>query len=392
MSEKATSILVSGWRFIAHSYAVINQFQCLELLRRGPALQLFFEDMPYFNPAWKPMTGLFGVAAESALRSIPALAAGLEVDAELRYGFPFDLLRPPRAARTMVFGSAEILTVRSRDVAEGISVREAQHRRGYTIVTCSNWSRQGFMRAGVPPDSVVVVPLGFDPGVFRPATDEQRRRIRAEVGLAPDDFVFLHIGAMTQNKGLRFLLPAFAELVQARPQVRLVLKGMDTLYASNVFLDQEMQALEPRVAQAVASRLSYVGDGLPFEEMARVYQAADCYVSPYIAEGFNMPALEAAASGLPVICTAGGPTDDFVTDDFALRIASKLRPVVTEDAPDAMGLLPDREHLIHLMLRAVDDAQFRISARSAGPAYVGERFTWEKVVDGLLSVVLADRN
>ena len=173
-----------------------------------------------------------------------------------------------------------------------------------------------------------------------------------------------------------------------RPQVRLVLKGMDSLYTSSAFVDQQMNALEPALVSLVASRLSYVGDGLTFAEMAGVYQAADCYVSPYVAEGFNLPVLEAAASGLPVICTAGGSTDDFTTKDFALRIDSKLRPVVEKDYPDAMGLLPNHEHLVELMLKAVDDAAFRRAARIAGPAHVGARYTWEKMVDGLMPLLL----
>jgi glycosyltransferase involved in cell wall biosynthesis len=111
-------------------------------------------------------------------------------------------------------------------------------------------------------------------------------------------------------------------------------------------------------------------------------------VSPYQAEGFNMPVLEAAACGLPVICTAGGPTDDFVTEDFALQIASTLEHVAVANTPRAMGLIPDLEHLVHLMLCVIDDAEFRESARAAGPKYVGERFTWAKVVDRLLPIIL----
>ena len=89
-----------------------------------------------------------------------------------------------------------------------------------------------------------------------------------------------------------------------------------------------------------------------------------------------------------MICTAGGPTDDFVTEDFALQIASTLEPVAVSDTPRAMGLIPDLDHLVHLMLCVIDDADFRESARAAGPMHVGERFTWAKVVDGLLPIIL----
>jgi glycosyltransferase involved in cell wall biosynthesis len=149
--------------------------------------------------------------------------------------------------------------------------------------------------------------------------------------------------------------------------------------------------LAPEVARTVHSRLRYVGERLSYADMARLYQASDCYVSSYVGEGFNMPVMEAAACGLPVICTAGGSTDDFVTEEFALQIASTLEPVAVSSVPQAMGLIPDQEHLAHLMLCAIDDAEFRELARTAGPKYMGERYTWAKVVDRLLPIILPGR-
>ena len=39
------TLLVEGWRNIAHSYAIVNQFQCLELLKI-PDLGLIHRDVP----------------------------------------------------------------------------------------------------------------------------------------------------------------------------------------------------------------------------------------------------------------------------------------------------------------------------------------------------------
>lgn len=381
-------ILVSGWRSIPHSYAVVGEYLCLELLRRTPRLRLFFQDIPYFNPSWQASAGLHSAESDAALRSIPPPPAGLSADAELRVEYPYDLLRPARAPRTTVFGTAEYLSVPPSFFAGGISAAEAQKRSGFAMLTPSNWSKQGFVRSGMAPENVTVLTLGFDPAVFQPVTQERRARIRAEIGFSPDDFVFYHAGSMSLNKGLRFLLPAFASLAQTHPHARLLLKGLDSLYSSKQVFEAQLGSLAPDVARAVTSRLRYVGERLSYADMARLYQASDCYVSSYVGEGFNMPVLEAAACGLPVICTAGGPTDDFVTEDFALQIASTLEPVAVSSVPQAMGLIPDQEHLAHLMLCAIDDAEFRELARTAGPKFMGERYTWAKVVDRLLPIIL----
>jgi hypothetical protein len=64
-------ILVEGWRFLPHSFATVNQFQCLELLKR-PGLELYHRDVPYWNPNWQPVHGLLRPEQEQALRDIPA--------------------------------------------------------------------------------------------------------------------------------------------------------------------------------------------------------------------------------------------------------------------------------------------------------------------------------
>jgi glycosyltransferase involved in cell wall biosynthesis len=92
--------------------------------------------------------------------------------------------------------------------------------------------------------------------------------------------------------------------------------------------------------------------------IASMMQAADAYVSPYTAEGFNLPVLEAAACGLPVICTRGGSTDDFVSDDFALRIKSTL----VQPRPGVMALEPDRWDLLSLIAKVATDEKLRAKA------------------------------
>jgi glycosyltransferase involved in cell wall biosynthesis len=117
--------------------------------------------------------------------------------------------------------------------------------------------------------------------------------------------------------------------------------------------------------------------------MAALYQAADAFVSPYRAEGFNLPVLEASACGLPVICTNGGPTDDFVTDQFARRIESRTTFRHVEGG-QASRLEPSVDHLIVLMASAIEDADWRQQAAQAGPFHVAANYTWDHAVDTLL--------
>jgi glycosyltransferase involved in cell wall biosynthesis len=118
--------------------------------------------------------------------------------------------------------------------------------------------------------------------------------------------------------------------------------------------------------------------------MADLLRAADCYVSPYLAEGFNLPVLEAAACGVPVVCTEGGATDDFTDASFAWRIRSRPDWIRTD-----LGLVgevrqPDVEHLAEHMLHAASAPEEAMRMGRAGAARVAEHFTWDRVTDRLM--------
>ena len=231
------------------------------------------------------------------------------------------------------------------------------------------------------------MPHGIDTNIFCPDPNIDRQGIRERLGAGDNNFLFLNIGAMTTNKGIEQLLAAFTRHRQSNPNALLILKGQDNLYGSGGKLNKRLSAVAE--AQGVALEeilggLRYIGDDFAPEKMADLYRVADAYVSPYLSEGFNLPVLEAIASGLPIICTAGGPTEDFCSDQFCLKIDSEL----TDYSQGRQFLSPNIYHLISLMERVQGDDAFRQQAASAGPARAQEKFTWDAVVERLISVIL----
>lgn len=379
-------IIVEGWRFVPHSFAIANQFQLLELLKR-PHLELFHRDMPYFDSEWKPQPGLFAPAQEAALSQIRTPDADLSADAVLRMFMPYNL-KPSTAQRTCVFATTEwgIVQKLMLQLMGTPAFWDAHHDTDTTIVTPSHWSRQGFLRSGADPTRVVVVPHGVDTQVFHPLPEAERAALRQQRGLE-NCFVFLNIGVMTWNKGVRPLLRAFAAIVERYPQARLILKGTESIRRSRDFILDGLQAILTKAQAAqVIPRLAYIGDNLSSWQLAQLHQLADTYIAPYLAEGFNMPVLEAAACGLPVICTKGGATDDFTRSDFALYINSELKTMEVEHET-RFYLHPDLEHTIELMSQAIENGEFRARARQAGSQFISTHYTWQKIVDRLLEVL-----
>jgi glycosyltransferase involved in cell wall biosynthesis len=377
-------LIVEGWRGIAHSYAVFNQFQCLEFLNR-PDLRLLHRDVRFYHPGWKRVDGLFRADQEAAIAAIPSPSTADRADATLRVAFPLDYTPSASSARTVVWGTSEFLCVPPADLVGG-ALPPAGLADNVVAVTCSNWAKAGFVNAGIDPAKVHVVPLGYDPDLYSPPTPETRADLRRHLGI--DGFHFLNIGAMTGNKGVSLLLSAFAEVSRRHPEVRLVLKGLNAMYSSEDLLRQQARMLPQDQIERVLPRIRYIGQTLTFADMAKLYHTADAYVTPYHAEGFNLPVLEAAACGLPVICTAGGSTDDFTSQDFAAYVPAQIRGVSgTGTSSQMQALNPDLGVLIEHMNALVEDPDRVARMRAAGPAYVSQRYTWKHAVDGLIPIL-----
>jgi glycosyltransferase involved in cell wall biosynthesis len=393
-------IIVEGWRFIYHSYCVVNQFQLLEMLvgasrgvsHRPPGqIELFHRDMPYVDAAWETKVSLFDRPNDRLLRSIPSPAVNQSADVTLRMHCPWDF-SASSSAETWVFAATEwgIITNTVLQAIGVKSIAQTAVNSEVKIITPSAWSKTGLIRSGVEGDRIAVVPLGIDPQIYYPISGDRRQLLRESFGWS-NYFIFLNIGGQTDRKGIRPLLKAFAAVVDKYPDARLVLKGSELLYPSrNEIAEACRVVLDDAERARVLPRLIYTGSQLSFAQIAELYQAADVYVSPYLAEGFNLPVLEAAACGLPVICTAGGPTDDFTRSDFALRIESKFTAVVIEGETLFM-LAPEWEHLTDLMQRAIEQPGIAARARVAGPGFVADNFSWGRSVDRLLEVMGGDK-
>ena len=383
-------LIIEGWRFLPFSYAIVNQFQLLEFLQR-PNIELFHREMPYLSD-WTPKTGLLPKSAEDAIRNIPEPAAPQSADATLRMHMPLDF-SPSNSTQTFVWGLTEYGVVRNELLAlMGVDDLGDVHRNSdATIVTSSQWSRQGFINSGADGDRVLVVPIGVDTDIYKPLPKSQRTTLRQQWGL-DDYFVFLHIGSMTDIKGIRPLLKAFARICDRYPHARLLLKGTESIYVSQNRIQSAMKAVLNDTEMArVAPRIAYIGKDLSFPEVARLYQIADAYVSPYLAEGYNMPVLEAMACGVPTICTRGGSTDDFTHPDFTLSIDSQ-RQTITVNQQRRWILNPNLNQLVDRMVEVIENPHIFAKVRQSAPEFVAQNLTWKHVIDRWLEVMGESEN
>ena len=375
------SLCVEGWRFLNHSYSIVNQWQLLSLMKRSD-VKLFHRDVEFYLPHWSRTNGLFSASDEQKLNDLENAPSDMHFDAILRIAVPYNY-NVKAGQPTFVFGTSETKSLSPNLFPAGSDINELCRIDDLHVITPSMWSREGFLRHGFRDSQVHVLPHGFSPDLFYPSISD-RENTRRNLGL--NGFVFANFSAMTYNKGLDLLLKAFAIVCEKHDDCRLLLKGSDNLYPSKQMLEDSLKNLPDSTRNFVASRISYLGSILSMADMANMYRAADAYVSPYRAEGFNLPPLEAAACGTPVICTDGGSTDDFMDEAFTLRIQSSPR-IFNAETRQQEYLEPDLDHLVTLMLKAVEDSSWRDQAAERGVAHMRSHFTWDHVTDRLFNLL-----
>ena len=388
------TILIEGWRGVNHSFALVNQNQILQLTAR-PDIALFHRDMPFFSQTWSRHANEDGFSAsDRRLIDAPGDPGDAAVDAVYRICSPFRLAPPGRAVarapRAIAFVVTELGLAPPNFASEADRAALLGDGDEHLVVTPSEWSWERIVEFGVAPDRVRVVPHGVDTARFRRiASPDERRALRSRFGLSEDETVFLHVGAAFWAKGIDLLLRAVGVLLARGRKVRLLVKDQRALYG--ITAEQALRSLaahHPDLdGEKVAAALVPIPGNLSPELLSALYGAADAYVSPYRAEGFNLPVLEAISCGVPSVVTKGGATDDFCTDALAVRLAGRLRRGLAPDGTPTTHVEPDFDHLVDAMDAFAtgwrpDTARFE-TARTA----VLERLTWDRATSLLLAAL-----
>lgn len=214
---------------------------------------------------------------------------------------------------------------------------------------------------GADPDRICIVPLGVDLTAYAPRSTGQ---IRDRLGLSGRRVV-LFVGRLERLKGTGLLIEALAQLV-AEPRFHDVV----VLVAGGDSGDGSVQAGHPggergrleRLAAdlGMASRVRFIG-ALPTPDLADLYALADVVAVPSRTESFGLVALEALASGTPVVTTGVGGLRDIIEDGVVGHLVADREPAAFAAA-----------------LAAVLDDPVRAARMSAEARRRAEHFTWDR--------------
>ncbi|WP_319448377.1 MULTISPECIES: glycosyltransferase family 4 protein [unclassified Mycobacterium] len=201
---------------------------------------------------------------------------------------------------------------------------------------------------GVSPSQLQVVPLGVDTELFTPAEHRVRNRI---IAIASADVPL---------KGVSHLLHAVARLrVERDLELQLVAKL------------EPNGPTEKLIAELGISDIVHSSSGVTDAELAALLSSAEMACIPSLYEGFSLPAVEAMASGTPIVASRAGALPEVVGPDG--ECARLVNPGDVDDLTRVMGELLDSP----LELR-------RLGA--AGRRRAVDVFSWESVAAQTISV------
>lgn len=246
----------------------------------------------------------------------------------------------------------------TREIGEKQVIAEADRM----VANTAEEARQLVELYGADAERIDVVPPGADLARYRPG---DKAAARAELGLAAGERIVAFVGRIQPLKAPDVLVRAAAELLRADPDrnLRVLIVGG----ASGSGLKRPDALIELASELGITDRVTFLPPQPP-DRLVQVYRAADLVAVPSYNESFGLVAIEAQASGTPVLAAdVGGLGTAVRHGETGLLVAGHRTP----DWAAALGTLLDAPgRLAEMRDRAVAHAT---------------NFSWEHTADGLLA-------
>lgn len=214
-------------------------------------------------------------------------------------------------------------------------------------------------------ENIVVVSPGADVELFNPGNDRATERSRRQLGVPLYTKVIAFVGRLQEFKGPQVLIRAVAELFARDPErdLRVLISGGPSganatpesyrELAAELGVERKIRFLDPR----------------PPEELVSIYQAADIVAVPSYNESFGLVAMEAQATGTPVVAARVGGLPVAVAEGETGLLVDGHDPV---DWADTLAQLLDD-----------DDTRIRMGEDAVAHA---ANFSWSATAEQLAGV------
>jgi glycosyltransferase involved in cell wall biosynthesis len=201
---------------------------------------------------------------------------------------------------------------------------------------------------GAPASKVRVIHYGMTPPEVTIDRAEASAALKAELNLPPDAILPGMVCRLVEQKGVRYALTAFAQVLPHFPAAHLVIAGDGVQRKS---LERQARTL------GIANHVHFLGWR---RDADRVLAALDVLLMPSLWEGFGLVMLEAMAQRVPIIGSRVSSIPEVVQDGDNGRLVPPRDPAALAEA--LAELLGDTALRRHMGLMGEDRLETHFSA------------------------------
>ncbi len=219
--------------------------------------------------------------------------------------------------------------------------RAAYARAEHVIASTASTARSLREMIGVQAP-LSIIPCGVDSPAF------------PRLPLARDEETVLFVGRLDDRKHPQLLVRAFAQVLRARPDARLVLVGRGPL-------EKRLRALAARFEISRSVSFEHFVD---HDALVSWYNRAALVVVPSLFEGFGLSAVEAQSCGACVVATD----------------SEGLRDVIRHNETGVLAP-PQPEAISTAITELLNDAETRERLGEAAAAHVRTAYRWDAIIE-----------
>lgn len=249
----------------------------------------------------------------------------------------------------------------------------------------STWGKNVLIENGILKEKIWVVPEGVNRDSYH--------AYRRQPWTPGRPFRFLMIGKYEIRKSFDETLLAFAQCHANMPDLELVIKSG---YFTNH--DEKFLSLQKKITDLNLKNVTLLWGSMEFDEITELYRSCDAFVFPTKGEGWGLPLIEAAASGLPIITVPYSGHTEFVQHitDSVVGVDYVLSDI---DCPEYQSYYPDINNNWGKWARpdiySISNA-FQTVCREYSTLYqlaqknsliIRNRFSWQNSVDSALAAI-----
>jgi glycosyltransferase involved in cell wall biosynthesis len=208
-------------------------------------------------------------------------------------------------------------------------------------------------QVGLDTGKAFTITRGVDTELFHPGHEPEG--LRESLGIGEDDAVVLYVGRLDLVKGVGYLLQAAARVLPRYPSVKFLIVG-----------DGSLRKQYEEFAAGLPPAIIFAGWRRDVPELMNI---ADIFVLPSLSEGAANVAMEASASGLPVIATVVGEVPEIIVKGVTGELVEPR----------------DVDGLAYALEKLIGNPSLAKKMGRAGRKRIEEKYTWEKICVALES-------